>query len=184
MLYNVSQLLKGPTGGERRYHLSQDVKGLDPDLEPVQPLEGWVRLLRTSQGILASGTLRTVLQMECNRCLEACEVEIQIELEEEFRPTVSINDAPVDIVPEEDQDDALLIDEHHILDLTEVIRQGLWLATPMEALCRIECAGLCHRCGGNRNLGECTCAEPPMDPRWAALQSLLVAESQSDERSE
>jgi uncharacterized protein len=184
MLYNVSQLLKGPTGGQRRYHLSQDVKGLDPDLDTVQPLAGWVRLLRTSQGILVSGRLRTVLQMECSRCLEPCEVEIEIDLEEEFRPTVPINDAPVDIVPEEDEDDALLIDEHHILDLTEVIRQGLWLATPMEALCRSDCSGLCPHCGGNRNLGECTCAEPALDPRWAALQSLLVTERQSDERSE
>jgi uncharacterized protein len=183
MLYNVAQLLKGPTGGERRYHLSQDIKALDPDLQTVQPIEGWIRLMRTSQGILASGTLRTVLQMECSRCLEPCEVEVEIELEEEFRPTVPISDAPVDIVPEEEWDDALVIDEHHILDLREVIRQGIWLAAPMEALCRVDCAGLCPHCGGNRNLGECTCEEPAIDPRWAALQSLLTTESESDERS-
>ncbi len=183
MLYNVAQLLKGPTGGERRYDLSQDITALDPDLDPVQPIEGWIRLMRTSQGVLASGTLRTVLQMECSRCLEPCEVEVEIELEEEFRPTVPISDAPVDLVPEEERDDALIIDEHHILDLREVVRQGIWLAAPMEALCRVDCAGLCSRCGGNRNLGECTCKEPAIDPRWAALQSLLTTESESDERS-
>jgi len=182
--YNVAQLLKGPTGGQRWYDLSEEIKNLDPDLDPVQPLEGSITLIRTSQGILVSGTLSTVLQMECSRCLEPCEVEVELELEEEFLPTVAISDAPVDVVPEEEQDDALTIDEHHILDLTEVIRQGIWLAAPMEALCRVECAGLCPQCGGNRNLGECTCEEPVMDPRWAALQSLLVTEKESDERSE
>jgi uncharacterized protein len=184
MRYNVAQLLKGPTGGRRRYYLSEDIKDMDPDLDPVQPIEGWITLLRTSQGILASGQLQTVLQMECRRCLEPCEVEVELELEEEFRPTVLIGDAPVDEVPEEDWDDALTIDEHHILDLREVIRQGLWLAAPMEALCRAECAGLCPQCGGNRNLGECTCEAPAIDPRWAALQSLLVTDMKSDERSE
>jgi uncharacterized protein len=184
MEYNVAQLLKGPTGGQRRYYLSEEIKNLDPDLEPVKPLEGWITLLRTSQGILVSGTLSTVLQMECNRCLEPCEVEVEMELEEEFRPTVAINDVPLDPVPEEDEDEALTIDEHHILNLTEVVRQGIWLAAPMEALCRVDCAGLCPQCGGNRNLGECTCEEPDIDPRWAALQSLLVTENESDERSD
>ena len=125
MEYNVAQLLKGPTGGQRRYHLSEEIKNLDPDLDPVRPLEGWITLMRTSQGILVSGTLSTALQMECRRCLEPCEVEVELELEEEFRPTVAIGDAPVDVVPEDDRDEALTIDEHHILDLAEVIRQGM-----------------------------------------------------------
>lgn len=183
MQYNVAQLLKGSTGGQRRYDFSEEIKNLDPDLDPVQPLEGWLTLLRTSQGILVSGKLRTVLQMECSRCLEPCEAEVELELEEEFRPTVPINDAPVDDVPEEEWDEALTIDEHHILDLSEVIRQGLWLAAPMEAICRPECAGLCPQCGGNHNLGECTCEQPALDPRWAALQSLVITK-ESDERSD
>jgi uncharacterized protein len=184
MQYNVAQLLKGPTGGQRRYYLDQDIRTLDPDLNPLQHVEGWITLMRTSQGILVWGTLRTALQTECSRCLEPCAVEVELELEEEFRPTVPINDVPLDAVPEEDWDDALTIDEHHTLDLAEVIRQGLWLAAPMEALCRVECSGLCPQCGGNRNLGECTCEEPAIDPRWAALQTLAIEEYESDERSD
>jgi uncharacterized protein len=77
-----------------------------------------------------------------------------------------------------------LIDEHHILDLSEVIRQGLWLAIPMEILCRPDCAGLCPRCGGNRNLGECNCDQAAIDPRWGALQALLASELDSEERND
>jgi uncharacterized protein len=190
MRYNVAQLLKGPTGGQRRYEVEEDIRDIDPDLRPLGPLKGSVTLMRTSQGILVTGRLRTVIEGECRRCLEPAKVKVELELEEEFYPTVAIAESPVDPVPDEEYDEALTIDEHHMLDLGEVVRQGLWLATPMDALCRLDCAGLCPRCGGNRNLGECTCEQDEIDPRWAVLQTLLAAgdagpeETESDERSE
>ncbi|MGD8623184.1 MAG: DUF177 domain-containing protein [Anaerolineae bacterium] len=180
MRYNVAQLLKGPTGARRRFEFKEEIRHLDPELHPLEPLEGTITMMRTSQGILVSGELQTVLLGECRRCLEQAEVEVVIELEEEFLPSVPIKDAPVDKVAEEDLDEALTIDEHHELDLSEVIRQGLWLAAPMDALCRPDCAGICPNCGGNRNLGECECSEPAIDPRWAALQVLLSEESDSE----
>lgn len=179
MRYNVAQLVKGPTGAYRQYDVHADIRYLDPEMEPTRPLVGWIKLMRTSQGILATGKLATSLRAECRRCLEPCDLDVEMELEEEFYPTVRIDDAPLDDVPREDRDVALRIDEHHILDLSEVIRQALWLAGPMEALCRVDCAGLCPNCGGNRNLGECTCDTTPVDPRWAALQSLLTQQPDS-----
>jgi uncharacterized protein len=128
--------------------------------------------------------LHTELEVVCRRCLEPGKVEVELNLEEEFHPVMPIGEVPLDDVPDEDNDEALLIDEHHILDLSEVIRQGLWLAVPMETLCQPDCAGLCPHCGGNRNLGECKCDEAPIDPRWTALQALLSNESDSHERSD
>ena len=182
MQYNVAQLLREPTGAQRRYELREDIRNLDPDLVPVRPLEGKISLMRTSQGILVTGRLRTVLRGECRRCLEACDVRVVLDLEEEFHPSVMIAEAPVDEIPEEEYDEALVIDEHHILDLSEVVRQGLWLAAPMEGLCRPDCAGLCPTCGGNRNLGECSCDQEGVDPRWLALQ-VLLNQTDSEERS-
>lgn len=179
MRYNVAQLVKGPIGTRRQYDLSEEIGHLDPDLEPCAPLVGSVVLTRTSQGVLVTGRLRTEIRMECRRCLEPCDVKVVLDLEEEFHPVVRINEAPLDDVLEDEDDEALLIDEHHILDLSEVIRQGLWLVAPMEALCRLDCAGLCARCGGNRNLGECQCDETPIDSRWAALQVLMSSEQDS-----
>jgi uncharacterized protein len=176
MRYNVAQLLKGPTGNRRQYELREDIEGLDQGLVPIRPLIGAVTLMRTSQGILATGRLRTKLRVECRRCLEPYNIDVQLHMEEEFHPTVVIGEAPVDRVPREEEDEALIIDAHHTLDLSEVIRQGLWLAMPMDLLCRPDCAGLCPNCGGNRNLGECQCDQPAIDPRWAALQQLLPNE--------
>lgn len=184
MRYNVAQLLKGPTGARRQYEFREEIGDLDPDLEALSPLAGWVTLMRTSQGILVTGKLRTTLRMTCQRCLELADVELELDVEEEFHPVMHIAEVPLDDVAEEEIDEALLIDEHHILDLREVIRQGLWLAAPMEALCRPDCAGLCPNCGGNRNLGECQCVETIPDPRWAALQVLLSNKADSQERSD
>ena len=184
MRYNVAQLLKGQIGEQRQFDLREEIGYLDPELDPVQPLVGSVVLMRTSQGVLATGQFRTSLRAECRRCLEPCIVDVEFDLEEEFYPALHIGEAPVDDVPEEERDEALSIDEHHILDLSEVMRQALWLATPRETLCSPDCGGLCPDCGENRNLGTCSCTQAPIDPRWAALQALLPVETDSDERSD
>jgi uncharacterized protein len=157
--------------------LSEEIGNLDQDLEPLSPLVGSIVLMRTSQGILVTGKLRTRLLIPCQRCLEPADVDVELDLEEEFYPVVRIANAPVDDVPDEEYDEAVLIDEHHVLDLSEVIRQGLWLAVPSQVLCRPDCAGLCPICGGNHNLDDCRCDEDILDPRWAALQALLPDES-------
>ena len=78
MQYNVAHLLKGPTGAERRYEVREEIRDLDPDLEPISPLVGSIKLMRTSQGILVTGKLRTTLEMTCHRCLEPMIGEVQI----------------------------------------------------------------------------------------------------------
>ncbi|MFC2036801.1 DUF177 domain-containing protein [Chloroflexota bacterium] len=184
MRYNVAQLLKRPIGTRRHYDVNKKIGSLDQELELVRPLVGPIILTRINQGILVTGRLRTELQVACRRCLEPCNAKVELELEEEFYPIAPIGGASGDNGPEEGLDEALSIDEHHTLDLGEVVRQALWVAAPMEALCRPDCAGLCPQCGGNRNLGECSCNQTPIDPRWIALQALISDESDSNERSD
>ena len=95
---------------------------------------------------------------------------LAIELEEIFIPTIDVvTGKPV--TPEED-DRALWIDEHHILDLNEVLRQDALLAAPVHVLCKKDCRGLCPTCGQNLNAGSCNCT-PDIDPRWGPLVDLL-----------
>jgi uncharacterized protein len=173
MHFNVVQLLKGPTGARRQYRVTEEMRALDPELSLTRPLTGVVTLMRTSQGILVSCELSTAVIGACRRCLEPNELDVELSFEEEFHPIVHIGAVPFDDVPEEERDEALSIDEHHNLDLSEVLRQRLWLGGATESLCRPDCLGLCPRCGGNRNFDECQCEEVTVDPRWAALESLL-----------
>jgi DUF177 domain-containing protein len=70
-------------------------------------------------------------------------------------------------------DSGLLMPETGIIDLGPVLREYAVLEIPISPLCKPDCKGLCPICGNNLN--ECTCnhADDSVDPRLAALRSLL-----------
>jgi len=172
MKFNVAQLLKAPPGTSREHDLDDDIAGIDKDVEVGKPLVGRVRLLRIGDGILVTGNLSTEVNVPCRRCLASVAVPVEFHLEEEFRPSIDVETGrPLPL--EEDQDEATRTDAHHMLDLTEVVRQDLLLALPMSALCRPDCRGLCPVCGQNLNEGPCNCQPVGGDPRLAALRDLL-----------
>ena len=61
--------------------------------------------------------------------------------------------------------------EGDTLDLRPILAEQVLLDLPMKLLCSDECAGLCSRCGVNRNIQECDC-DPAVDPRLSPLAEL------------
>lgn len=153
MQLNVSQLLKASIGSIRNYEVSEtvDITG------GGSMVEGKVRLMRTDRGILVKGTLHTEVEVTCSRCLSLFSCPLALNIEEEYFPTADVISGATLPLPEEPG--CFTIDEHHVLDLTEAIRQYALLATPMKPLCGEDCAGLCPYCGHNLNQGPCDC--PP-----------------------
>lgn len=172
--FNVAQLLKEVTGGYRDYDINtQFEKSLDEDLITVAPLVGQVKLLRTGPNILVTGALESVIQKSCGRCLNTFAAPITISLEEEFYPTTDIHTGATVSEPP-DADEANRIDEHHILDLTEVIRQELIVTSDSILYCKPDCRGLCPHCGRDRNIEPCDCQDTQIDSRWADLKALQI----------
>ena len=169
MQYNVSQLLKAPIGTIQSKFIEEHEWALDEDVELVGPVEGQVVLLRTDAGILVQGDLGVEVRLECSRCLAPLRQFVLARLEEEFCSKEEAglrrqeDDEPID--------PALLIDEHHTLDLSDLARQQLLLAVPSHPLCRSDCAGICPQCGQELNVAPCNCV-PDGDPRWHALADL------------
>jgi uncharacterized protein len=199
MQFNVAQLLKEPIGAVRRYELVEDISELDPDLAALGPLVGNVELIRIHSGILARANLSTALQVMCNRCLAQIALPVRFTVEESFRPLTEVHTgryiAPDDFEGEEEdlEDAALIIDEHHILDLSEVVRQSIWLALPMYPGCNWTGAGECPNL--TRYLSEVRATqgqegedadtdvgsdEEVVDPRWAALLALRKEQGDRD----
>jgi len=169
MRYNVAGLLKSPTGTARRVDVDDPIDVGELDVDVIAPVRGTVRLLRDHAGVLVEGKLATRARVACARCLEPVEVELDIDLTEHFRPTVLLAEGPPILFdPDEENETATEIDQHHTLDLGPVVRQLIVLAVPLHPLCRPDCAGLCPTCGHDRNLGACDC-QPEPDARWAAL---------------
>jgi uncharacterized protein len=193
LTFNVAQLLKEPIGATRSGQVVAGLFGLLPELEQMaapaaaepegsppavgqggradEPvLTGPVRLLHTQGGVLVQGQMHAQASLTCSRCLDPVAVPLDVEVEEIFTPTIDVlTGRPVQ---SEEEDRALWIDDRHILDLGEVLRQDVLLALPMHVLCREECRGLCPVCGQNLNQGSCGCTPEP-DARWAALLDLL-----------
>jgi uncharacterized protein len=173
MLYNVAQLLKSPVGASLRADLDP-ADAFDLDDEHVSlagDVAGSVRLHRTNQGILADGTVTAPVRLQCDRCLEDYTTTVTFPLREQYYPTIDVNTGVP--VPRDPQEMAFPIDQNHMLDLREAVRQNLLLALPMQSLCREVCAGLCPQCGKNLNDGPCTCEPDAQDTRFEALRALL-----------
>jgi uncharacterized protein len=169
--YNLAQLLKQTVGVSREYELSESLAGIDPSLDPVAPLRAKIKLMRTKNGVLMSLTGQTTLRVACSRCLEPALEPVTLDINEEFLQTVDVITGTPLGAPKDDP--ALLIDAHHDLHLTDLLREYLLVAQPMHPLCREDCKGLCPHCGHNLNQGPCDCNEETGDERWAALKALL-----------
>ena len=106
-----------------------------------------------SNGVLVKGSAETVYNGVCGRCLEEfkgklCAPEICLFYEE--------------LVGAE-------------LDISGDIRDALVLEIPINCICRDDCAGLCHICGGNLNKKKCNCKEPEdEDSPWSKLNNLKL----------
>jgi len=170
--FNVAQLLKERTEASRKFNIENAVITVDDlGLVLTAPLSGTIRLVKAAGDVLVTGTLSTVLQLPCTRCLEPVDVPVTIEIEETFVPITDVATGMHRTLPA-DVDDTTLIDEAHILDLTEVVRQELYVSQPNQVLCRQDCRGLCPRCGQNLNTGQCSCSPVEIDSRWSALLTL------------
>jgi uncharacterized protein len=160
MQVNVAQLLKGSIGSVRDYDVDGviDVTG-DGKSSPVR---GKVTLTRTDRSLLVKGIVDSEVELTCGRCLNPFRCPLRLNIEEEFFPTTDIVSGAA--LPQSDDPDHFTIDERHVLDLTEALRQCALLALPMKPLCREDCGGLCPGCGHNLNFGPCKCLPQETGP--------------------
>ena len=152
MQINVAQLLKQATGASRSYEVD-DTFNLEK--EGACPVQGEVKLIRTGKGILVKGSFSGKTSLICSRCLTSFDYPLALNIEEEFLPSTDVTSGSPLSLPEDLS--IFTIDEHHVLDLSEAMRQYALLTMPMKPLCHPNCAGLCPQCGANLNQGACRC---------------------------
>lgn len=179
MHFNLAQLLKEPPGAQRTFTLAERRPSAEAG-EPFQ-VEGEVRFMRTDEGIWAGGILTARVALVCSRCLKTLESAVTFDLDEEYLPTIDIGTG-IPVILETAESDAFRLDERHVLDLGEAVRQYTLARTPMKPLCRPDCRGLCPDCGTDLNQQECGCSRQRSDPRWTALREFLADRSPQSAR--
>jgi uncharacterized protein len=158
---NLSTLAHARVGKQESVDISVDRVVVD-DVELIH-LRGELDFTRVTDGLLVQGEITAQAKTECTRCLTPYFEPITIELED----TIGLPGS--ELTPER----PIRIDEDGWANLAPLLREYAWLALPVSPLCSPDCQGICPECGGNRNLGECTCEEVvSIDPRWEALRKL------------
>ncbi|MGZ4108254.1 MAG: YceD family protein [Actinomycetota bacterium] len=159
---DVRDLLERP-GSARRVRVEEPVEGLQTELAAVQPeapIMGELTLESVVEGIFVTGTVGGRMTLRCARCLKEFEAEFDVAMNELY-------------VREPGPEDDYALADDLTLDPEPMVRDAVVLQMPFSPLCKPDCLGLCERCGGDRNLGECTCG-PDVDPRWSALEALFA----------
>jgi uncharacterized protein len=128
------------------------------------PVDLELRLEAVMEGVLLTGTATVQLTGECARCLGPIEDTTTVDLQELYVYDGTETD------PDEDEETRRLVDD--LLDLEPLIRDAVVLALPFSPLCSPDCPGLCAECGVRLADDPGHAHDEPIDPRWAALQSL------------
>jgi uncharacterized protein len=152
---------------------------LGPDFRQIGPLQsdGRAELVVEHRGhhqnvedIRVVGKVVVRLEFSCARCLAPVGEDVNTSFDLIYRPLgvdrradeVSISEAETEIGYY--QGEGLLLED--------VLREQVLLATPVRALCREDCKGLCPQCGLNLNVEQCHCEPHLRDPRWDALNEI------------
>lgn len=188
--FNVSQLLLMGPGAVREFDFRERFPDPSNELHLRGPISGHARLTRTSEGILAHSDYHVRVVLECARCLEEAVARVDGVLDEEFLPTTDIRTGLPAQLPGGTDEDQPLIDEHHEIDLNEILRQNVLTNLPLQPLCEAACPGLCPDCGERLGPGhaphpaQSTAEQPddePVDPSnpFAQLAVLLHNDEES-----
>ena len=137
----------------------------------TSPLEAHLSLTNTGDNFLLQGKLTITIAQTCSRCAENFEQQLNFELCEEFVPEGNprLMEKSKEVVSEEVNVFSL---ESESINISEVIRQNLIAALPLQPLCLKDCKGLCPQCGANKNTSSCGCETSSQNIRWMPLKKL------------
>jgi len=173
MKISVAPLLKQPVGDKVDYRVLEspiDPRGENAGLADarVTGIDAEIEATHTDPGALLEGDVHATVALECARCLRPIESPVDTTFAEQYYATLHVETgARMPRAPS----DAKTIGHDFRIDLTPLLREEVILATPVAALCRPDCKGLCAVCGLDldRSPHEHGAA---VDDRWSKLREL------------
>lgn len=147
-----------------------------------RPLAVSLDLMKADDMIAVTGVVEGTVIRQCVRCLKEYDDALVFSLHAAFaregkqtkgalRQPKAVGSrkgrsasakAEPEVEEEVERDDRYFYQGDH-MELAPMLREHIILGAPMQPLCRVDCAGLCARCGEDLNEGPCQCpSEPPV----------------------
>lgn len=148
----------------------------EEDLDLVKPVEGYLEAISTGNLLLITGKFTTRAVLECARCSEPIEVDINFDIEEQF---------PVQGIPSSygsgdfakvAPDEPFVLFEGNNLIVENLLRQGLLVEIPIQPLCTF---GWDEECPVAKEKGA-TSSKPAGRPEFEKLANLMKPGEDSD----
>lgn len=154
----------------------------DADATLRGPLAVSLDLIKADDMIAVTGVVEGTVIRQCVRCLKEYDDALVFSVHAAFaregkqtkgavRQPKAVDSrkgrsasakAEPEVEEEVEGDDRYFYQGDHV-ELAPLLREHIILGEPMQPLCRVDCAGLCARCGEDLNEGPCQCpSEPPV----------------------
>jgi uncharacterized protein len=133
------------------------------------------KIRQASTELFVNGEVSACIQVDCDRCLKPIELPVSTEFSLEYMTGSEYESTRTAELTEDLM--SVSVFDGESLDVDEIAKEQLLLVVPTRLLCKEDCQGFCPTCGADRNLGECSCSEVEIDPRWAALKNLVNGKS-------
>ena len=141
-----------------------------------------IEIVKAGRAVHVSGTLAGTFVRQCVRCLNEYDELARIPFTADYlgeEPPAKPQPKRAKPRTEEEAADAPIEDEEEPyslvgdrLELAEMLREQIILATPMQPLCREDCRGLCLTCGQDLNERRCDCPEEQQESPFLVLRKL------------
>lgn len=172
-LLDLNDVLQHP-GRELAVDISTELPD-EPDVDLLQPLEGYLEAVSTGNILLITGSFATRAVLECARCSGPLEVDVDFEVDEQF----PVEGTPSSLNPQDYarvvSDEPYPLFEGNSLIVEQLLRQALLLSMPMQSLCEFGWEGKCP-------IAEARASEKPPTPggrpEFGALSNLFKTEDQ------
>jgi uncharacterized protein len=126
-----------------------------------------IKLLRFGKKILVDGTVKVIVALKCSRCLSDVSCPVDLDFREEYNPADETEPEGKQELSGDEMDIGFYKGEE--IDLAGIVKEQVLLEVPMKPLCKIDCRGICSRCGTDINVQSCNCKDDHIDPRLAPL---------------
>lgn len=161
-----------------------------PDAAAIKPVVGDLTANFSASGLRLTGSVKTLLKLECGRCLKPYFQSLSVDIDERF-----VQPDDYQLQPGEQKERELKsgdfvepLPKSGELDIDEIIYQAVTLATPSYCLCDPGCNGVVAEsesgkggAGGKQGqIGAYSTHDQFVDPRWRNLKTLLGSEDNEE----
>jgi len=135
--------------------LFEEIKKDLVDFELKGPLDVDLFIEPAGPDFRVKGKLKGNILLTCSRCLASFILPLDMPWEAILSPLSVLKGEEEVELTGEDVEVSFFKDD--VIDLSQILRDQIFLSIPWKPLCQEVCKGICPRCGKNLNDGACQC---------------------------